>query len=111
MDKWKQRLGDSATYGKLITAFESVGCRAYADFVRRLANGIEIPADAVSDDGCHLSPPISPETCTQSLFLTNTADDNHKGIAAYVTLSEKNRHICQSMNFLVSYISQASLWS
>ena len=80
MHKWKQRLGDSATYDKLITAFEIVGCQAYADFVRRLANSIEIPADDVSDSGYHLSPPVSPETCTQSLFLTNTADDNHKGI-------------------------------
>ena len=76
MDRWKQSQGDSATYGKLIVAFESAGYQAYADFVRGLANDIEIPANNVGDDDCHLSPPISPETCIQSLFLTNTPDDN-----------------------------------
>ena len=80
MDKWKQSQGCSATYGELIIAFESVGYKAYADFVRKLANGIEIPATDFGDDGCHLSPPVSPEMCLQSLFLTNTADDNHEGI-------------------------------
>ena len=80
MDKWKQRLGDSATYAKLITAFEKAGFQVYADFVRRIANGIEIPATNFGDNGCHLSPPVSPETCIQSLFLTNTAYDNHEGI-------------------------------
>ena len=77
MGKWQQGLGNEATYGKLITAFESVGYIKYADFVRKLANGIESPTDDVSDDGCHSSPP---KTRTQSLFLTNTADGNREGI-------------------------------
>ena len=36
LEKWKQKLGDGATYGNLITAFESAGYQAYADFVKRL---------------------------------------------------------------------------
>ena len=78
---WKQRQGRNATYGELIAAFESVGCQAYADFVKTLANNIEISTSDVSDDSCHRSPSISPvvsdspETCV-SLFLSNMFDDN-----------------------------------
>ena len=78
---WKQSQGDKATYGELITAFESVGFQAYADFVKRLANNIEVPTRDFTDDSYHRSPsisplvPDSPETC-ESLFLSNMFDDN-----------------------------------
>lgn len=83
---WKQSQGCGATYGKLIAVFEIAGCQAYADVVRRLANDIDIPANYFGDDDCHESPPVTPETCIQSLFLTNMPDDNHNKLEGKTTV-------------------------
>ena len=36
MQKWKQTLGDRATYKNLIAAFENAGYQDYADFVYKI---------------------------------------------------------------------------
>jgi hypothetical protein len=77
LEKWKQSQGCEATYGKLIDVLKSAGHRGSADTVRELANSIEIPAN--DDEECHQSPPLVPsptDTEVESLFLTNSSDNN-----------------------------------
>ena len=76
MQKWQQRKGRQATYGQLIAVLESAGYQDRADFVREIANSIEILSN--DDKDCHQSSPLVPSpTEVESLFLTNSPDDNH----------------------------------
>jgi hypothetical protein len=50
LEKWKQRQGCKATYGKLIAVFESAGYQDCADLVRKLTNSIEIPAESSANE-------------------------------------------------------------
>ena len=74
MEKWKQSKGCQATYGKLIAVLESAGYQDCADFVREVANSIEIPTS--DNEECHRSPLVPPPTEVESLLLTNSTDDN-----------------------------------
>ena len=75
MEKWKQSKGDKATYGQLIAVLEGAGYQGYADSVRKVANSIEIPTN--DNEECHQSSPLVPSpTEVESLFLTNSPDDN-----------------------------------
>ena len=47
---WKQRLGSSATYKKLIGIFESSGYSSYADEVRKIAGVEDDESNESSDD-------------------------------------------------------------
>ena len=81
LQTWKQRKGCNATHTGLIAAFESVGYKEYADYVRRLAN-INISTDVMGDGNCHRSLSTSPmetKECVQSLFLTDMPDDSQEG--------------------------------
>ena len=81
LEMWKQSQGCNATYCNLISAFESAGYQACADFVRRLASNIKIPADGSCHQSLPASPlvPVSPEMCVESLFLSNMPDDSREG--------------------------------
>ena len=75
MQKWKQSKGCQATYGKLIAVLESTEYQDYADFVREVANSIEIPTN--DNEECRQSSPVVPSpTEVESLLLTNSPDDN-----------------------------------
>ena len=82
MEKWKRSKGDKATYGQLIAVLEGAGYQDCADFVRKVANSIEILTN--DDEDCHQSSPLVPSpTEVESLLLANSPDDNHnkhKGI-------------------------------
>ena len=85
MEKWKQSKGCQATYGQLIAVLESAGYQECADFIREVANSIEIPTN--DNEECHQSSPLVPSpTEVESLFLTSSPDDNQnkqKGIGDY----------------------------
>ena len=75
MEKWKQSKGDKATYGQLIAVLESAGYQDCADFVRKVANSIEIPTN--DNEHCHQSSPLVPSpTEVEPLFFTSSPDDN-----------------------------------
>ena len=75
MEKWKQSKGDEATYGQLIAVLEGAGYQDCADFVRKVANSIEIPTN--NDEDCHQSSPLVPSpTEVVSLLLTISPDGN-----------------------------------
>ena len=40
LEKWKQQLGDTATYNNLIRVFELAGYQGYADTVRKIASNM-----------------------------------------------------------------------
>ena len=53
--KWKEKLGKSATYNKLISSFEAAGYKNYADNIKRMFGGDD-ETDNSSDDESFPSP-------------------------------------------------------
>lgn len=45
MEKWKQKLGSSATYNNLIGVFERAGYKSYADTVRDIMKNVQTDTD------------------------------------------------------------------
>ena len=82
MENWKQNQGSSATYGRLIAAFESAGYRDCANLVKKLANSIEIPYDTCSftdDKDYHQSQPSVPSPPeVESFRLTKMSNYNQE---------------------------------
>ena len=72
---WKQRLGSSATYNKLISVFERAGYKTYADKIREIVHvhGGETDSSGSSEQSSqpqtypHLKP-LNPPLPTESLL-------------------------------------------
>ena len=62
---WKQKLGSSGTYHKLIEVFERAGYESYADSVRRTVHDNEIDYEINNDEYSRL---MLPQTNTDPLF-------------------------------------------
>ena len=48
--KWKKKLGKSATYSNLISAFEAAGYKNYADNIRRMFGNDDDTDDSSGDE-------------------------------------------------------------
>ena len=65
MEKWKQKLGSSATYNNLIGVFERAGYKSYADTVKNLMKNVEIDADNSDRITRNQTPPPSEQSLPQ----------------------------------------------
>lgn len=59
MEKWKQKLGSSATYNNLIGVFEHAGYQDYADAVRKLVQSQTLHNSVENNSKLNL---VSPNT-------------------------------------------------
>ena len=50
LQKWRERLGNTATYNNLITVFEAAGHKDYADYITKEFGGDDEDTDDSSDD-------------------------------------------------------------
>lgn len=62
MKRWKQRLGSSATYNNLISAFERAGYKDYAEIVKGLlVKDVHTDSDDSDRIAHNQTPPLSSE--------------------------------------------------
>ena len=101
MEKWKQTLGQEATYSKLIGVFEHAGYKGYAETVRKI---VEQMSSGLADDSSGdesftgPTPPSSPSPLPQlPVFPAPNA---------YMTYTDGTTHFTGDQKLLDSLPSQ-----
>lgn len=64
---WKEKLGKSATYNKLISIFEAADHKDYADYIREMFGGHDDTNDSSDDERFPPQPSPYPDQLDQSL--------------------------------------------
>ena len=99
---WKKRLGKSATYNKLISIFEAVKHKDYADNIRRMFGG----DDSSDDERVSPQPSPYPDSLDQSLsqaYYASSSEPLSSSIVMYDAIDSDTTKMLPEGELRVAY--------
>ena len=106
LQKWKEKLGKSATYNKLISVFEAAGRKGYADNIKIMFGGDDDTNDSSDDESFPPQPPPYPDQLDQLLseaYYASSPEPSSSSIVMYNAIDSDTAKMLPEGELRVAY--------